>query len=334
METGMDVRGTTGIDTLFGTASADTYEGLQGSDTIVASGGSDVITGGFFRPAQAPPAPLFDSTYDQINYPGRASEYTFSFRNGKIIVTKPNGGSDTIDSIEGIWFQDEQAWYPIGDLVDGVTITRTFSETEILMGTRGNDTLTGADVLFDAFIGSAGSDSLDGRGAEYDQIDYAGSSSQYTFNQGADGVIVNKPDGGTDTLKNIDGLWFSGEGAWYALADLLDAGTGSGTDGNDLISGTRGDDVLSGLGGADVFDGSGGSDVIYGSGEGLADTDYDQVDYSGARADYRFERAGEAVHVFKPDGSRDTLVGIDGFWFGGEAQWYSTASLLGPDVAA
>ena len=200
------------------------------------------------------------NVYDQVDYPGDSRSYEF-VRNAdaSVSVTKPGGGVDTLFNIDGFWFSGEQAWYPIGDLVQAAS---------------GNQTITGGD--------------------DYDQVDYPGDSSEYTFVQNANGsVSVTKPGGGIDTLINIDGFWFQGEEAWYPIESLI------GQNGQTII-GTNA---------------------------------YDQVDYDGFRADYIFvENANGSVTVNRPGGVVDRLTRIDGFWFRGEEAWYSIEDILDPDT--
>ena len=195
-------------------------------------------------------------TYDQVDYPGRASDYTF-VRNSdvSVSVTKPDGSIDTLINIDGFWFSGEAQWYAIGTLVEPVS---------------GNQTITGT--------------------AGYDQVDYPGAASDYTFTLNTDGSVdVAKPDGTTDTLIDIDGIWFQGEEAWYAIESLTPP---SGR----TINGTA---------------------------------DYDQVDYEGNRTDYTFTRnADDSVTVIRPGGLIDTLNLIDGFWFLGEEAWYSIEDIF------
>jgi len=202
-----------------------------------------------------------DGGYDQIDYPGNSADYVF-IRNadGSVSVTKPDGVTDRLINIDGIWFNGEQQWYAIESL-----------EVPASSG----QTITGSSDT-------------------YDQVDYPGLSGEYSFVQNADAsVSVTKPGGEIDTLINIDGIWFSGEQQWFAIGDLIAAPTGDRT-----ITGGP---------------------------------DYDQVDYPGASSDYRFtERADGSVGVVKPDGSVDTLIDIDGFWFQGEQAWYPIESFITP----
>ncbi len=78
------------------------------------------------------------------------------------------------------------------------------------------------------------------------------------------------------------------------------------TNGPDELPGTSGTDDLSGLGGDDTFVGSDGPDTISG-GDGL-----DRVVYSGPREDYHQDLLPDgSILVTKPDGSTDTLTGIE-----------------------
>ena len=73
------------------------------------------------------------------------------------------------------------------------------------------------------------------------------------------------------------------------------------------------DVVITELNGQQVFQGDGG---------------YDQIDYDGNSADYRFIRNADiSVSVTKPDGVTDRLINIDGFWFDGEQKWYPIEDL-------
>lgn len=84
--------------------------------------------------------------YDQVDYPGSLSDYNFELQaNGQVFVIKPNGSYDILDSIEGIWFQGEGAWYSIDDAIAG-------------SGGGGGGSLTAGDVDFFAFAGQSNAD--------------------------------------------------------------------------------------------------------------------------------------------------------------------------------
>ncbi|MEL6859548.1 MAG: RICIN domain-containing protein [Pseudomonadota bacterium] len=200
------------------------------------------------------------SQYDQVDYPGRFADYTFT-RNAdnSVTVDRPDSERDLLRKIDGIWFQDEEEWYSINDVI-----------TEQAR----NQTITGT-------------------ASGYEQVDYNGFASEYTFTQNNDlSVSVDKPNGFTDRLIEIDGIWFLDEEAWYAVNSLVETPSGNQT---------------------------------Y---TGNPDT-YDQVDYPTGAADYQFNLiALGRVEVSKPDLSVDTLIDIDGIWFQEEAQWYAIDTLL------
>ena len=126
----------------------------------------------------------------------------------------------------------------VGEIIEGT------DGKDYLVGTDGNDTIDakgGKDVV----VGSLGDDAIDGGGSEYDQVDYSGAATDYTFTANSDGSItVSHPTNGTDTLKDIDGFWFTGEGKWYPIEDLVDP-VPTDTEGEE-IDGTNGNDYLFG----------------------------------------------------------------------------------------
>ncbi|MEP3654939.1 MAG: hypothetical protein ABJO36_08585 [Litorimonas sp.] len=197
------------------------FEWYAIGDLITPSNGGRTITGG--------------PDYDQVDYPGDSSDYTFSENtNGSVSVDKPDGSTDILTSIEGFWFQGEQAWYPIESLLP-----------------QTGQTIIGTNA--------------------YDQVDYDGFRSEYLFVQNANGTVtVNRPGGLIDTLTSIDGFWFRGEEAWYSIEDIFDGDTGTLIDGvitgshdvNDNLTGTSATDVFFAGRGNDLIRGLGGQDTL------------------------------------------------------------------------
>ncbi len=195
-----------------GTAGNDIIDMRGGRDVLIGSAGNDRIDGG-------------DAGYNQIDYDGFSRDYTFAANeDGTVTVVKPNG-TDIISNIGGFWFNGEQAWIPLEDLV----ISEPGGGPNTINGTNGVDFLNGTsrdDIIDmkggrDVLNGSAGNDRIDGGDTGYNQIDYDGASTDYTFARDTDGTVtVTKPNG-TDTLTNIGGFWFKGEGVWKALDDVL-----------------------------------------------------------------------------------------------------------------
>ena len=317
-----------------GTDGDDIINGFGGLDVIGGSTGDDLIRGG-------------DSGYNQVDYDGAVADYKF-VRNadGTVTVTKPaDTGTDTLVDIEGFWFRGEGVWKPLEDVLDptsappqGKTIIGT-AGNDYLAGTIGSDVIDGLDGL-DVFGGSKGDDLIRGGDSGYNQVDYDGAVADYKFVRNEDGTVtVTKPAGsGTDTLVDIEGFWFRGEGVWKPLEDVLDASSAPppgetiiGTTGDDYLIGTAGNDIIDTLSGLDVVRGSKGNDVMTGTAEG-----YDQVDYIGSLSDYTFTANDDGtVTVAKEGGTQtDTLTDFDGFWFIGEDQYYALDEVLAASDAA
>lgn len=311
------IDGTAGRDFLVGTNENDVITGRAGEDYLYGGKGDDILDGGD------------DSDYNQVSFDGNAREYTFS-RNpdGSVTVKHPVFGTDILKNIDGLWFDGEAKWYALEDVLPplpGKTVTGT-SGQDFLWGTNGNDVLIGL-AGDDYFYGGRGDDIFDGGPeGDYNQVNYEGSAKDYTFTRNADGsVTVKHPIFGTDTLKNIDGLWFDGEARWYALDDLLPKPSGrvfEGTAGADAIEGTSGDDVFNGRGGDDTFVGGRGNDRFNG-GEG-----YDQVDFFGTREEYAIKKnADGTVTISHATWGSDTLDNIEGIYFYGDGKWIDPNSV-------
>lgn len=315
------IEGTAGDDFLFGSVGDDVMNGNGGEDTFASSLGNDAINGNA-------------GEYSQVNYPGSASDYLFTLNtNGSVTVSGALTGTDVLTEIDGIWFTGEENWYPISDLLEstGGPIEGT-SGDDYLLGTDGADVMNGNGGE-DTFLGSLGDDTINGNAAAYSQVDYFGTASDYSFVRNEDGSItVTGAQTGTDTLNDIDGIWFVGEEAWYDIDDLISNPPGSieGSSGDDLLYGTTDSETYNGNGGSDTFVGSLGDDVINGNA-----SDYSQVNYEGAASDYSIVRNGDgSITVSRSGFGTDTLNNIDAFWFAGEDQWYDANDLAGNAISA
>ena len=195
------ITGTTGNNTLRGNNQNNTFYGDRGNDGIDGNGGN----------------------YNQVDYDGALIEYTFT-RNadGSVTASHATWGTDTLTDIDGFWFAREQAWYSIDDAINLTSAQPAFrlDDDGVLNGTPGNDRMigTGAD---DFYYGGTGNDVYDGNGG-YNQVNYDGALADYTVTRNGNGSYTfDHPVWGTDTLTNIDGLWFGGEGQWYAVDEGL-----------------------------------------------------------------------------------------------------------------
>lgn len=159
-----------------------------------------------------------DGEYDQVDYDGSLSDYVFTRNDdGTVTVMHPTLGTDTLSSIEGFWFNGEAAWYSLDQAIE----LTNGNMNPVVFGTIGNDNLVGS-AINNTFIASQGNDMIDGNGGAYNQVDYQGALSDYQITQNADGTVsVSHAFLGTDILTDIDGFWFSGEAAWYSIADAI-----------------------------------------------------------------------------------------------------------------
>ncbi len=314
------IEGTSGDDVLFGSAQDDVMNGNGGEDTFISSLGNDTINGN-------------PDAYSQVNYEGGAADYTFTENvDGTIKVEGVLTGSDTLSNINGIWFSGDQQWFQIDGLLQSGGPIEGTSGNDYLTGTVGDDVMNGNGGQ-DVFRSSLGDDVINGNPSNYSQVDYEGSSTDYSFVQNIDGsVSVTGALTGADTLNSINGIWFLAEERWYDINNLIDnpSNTIEGTTGDDLIYGTAASETINGNGGSDVFVGSLGDDVVNGNAAA-----YSQMNYDGAAADYTFVRNNDGSITVSDGGlGVDTLNNIDAFWFAGEDQWYDAATLVGANTQA
>ena len=102
---GQTITGTAGEDFLEGTSGDDTIDGLGGIDVLFGSRGNDILRGG-------------DDGYNQINYIGSRSDFVFAQNtDGTISATSALTDTDIITDIVGIYFETEEEWYAVDDLV-------------------------------------------------------------------------------------------------------------------------------------------------------------------------------------------------------------------------
>lgn len=310
--------GTSGDDFLAATTGNDLIRAGDGDDTLYGGLGDDILIG--------------EGGSNQVNFDGSSTDYTFTaYGDGSVSVTSTISGTDTLIDISSVWFIGEGAWYDITDLyvdIDGLRLTEGTSGTDFLYGSDFRDIIRGGDGN-DQINGSLGNDILLGEGGS-NQVNYNGHSSDYTFTQNADGTVTAvHASSGTDLLSNISGVWFHGEGAWYAMSSLTSGNTGpaqtiTGTSGDDFLSGTSGDDIIRGGGGTDTLFGGLGNDILIGEGGG-----YNQANYDGSSSDYTFTHNFDgSVTVESATYGIDTLVDIGGIWFNGEGAWYAIGDLF------
>ena len=326
VDPGQHIMGTAGNDFLEGGSGDDHIMGGAGNDTLYGGKGNDTLDGE-------------TGTYNQADYDGAASDYVFT-RNadGTVTVNNATYGTDTLVEIGGIWFRGEAKWYALSSLVTTGGGGTGGHEGNHITGTAGNDYLVGTSAADhiqagdgnDTLVGGGGDDYLDGQGGTYNQVDYTGRASDYTFVRNGDGTVTARSAAeGVDTLAGIGGIWFSGEAKWYALDQLVTTAPGTvntivASAAGGWLNGTAGDDEFIGGAGNDVFHGGKGND-IYRGGTG----NYNQVDFDGRKADYTFsENADGSITASHALYGTDVLHDIDGAWFYDDATWSSVTDLV------
>lgn len=193
--------GNTGNNQMIGSNQNDIFYGDRGNDFINGNGGN----------------------YNQVEYDGALVEYTFTLNaDGTVTASHATWGVDTLVDIDGFWFIREQAWYSMDQAIAASEGQPEFrlDDDGVLNGTPGNDIMTGTNQD-ELYYGGTGNDSYNGGGG-FDQVNFDGSLSDYTVTQNGNGSYTfDHPVWGTDTLTNIEGLWFAGEAQWYAVDDGL-----------------------------------------------------------------------------------------------------------------
>lgn len=312
--------GGTGEDLLRGGAGDDTIVGGADQDTVIyddATEGVDVDLANYTATGGAGN----DAIYQVENVTGSDHDDTIT-GDHKANILDGGAGDDTLaggagnDTLRGGDGNDtadySAATAPVtanlatGTAQVGASETDKLNSIENLIGSSGNDTLTGSDadnILMgglgnDTLIGNGGDDVLEG-GAGDDVLD--GGEGDDTINGGDGGDVINAGAGndtvdggagndiilagaGNDTLAGGDGtdtLDLS-EATSGATVDLS-AGTASSAEtgddvisgfenvtggaGSDTITGSDGANVIAGGAGDDVLDGGAGNDTVSG-GEG------------------------------------------------------------------
>lgn len=290
--------------------SGEYLSGTAANDTFDVWGGSNTINGG--------------EGVDTVVYYSWMSDYQIGKNpNGTISLIQSQwigGLTDTLSNIERLSF-----------VADGVVL-----ETAELpaLGTNEADSITGSiqsDILYgmggnDTISSSSGNDYVDG-GDGVDLVTYSEYSTDFRVSREVDGSISVAQSGSpykSDTLLNIESIYFSADSTTFLVSELPSLGTvgndiitGSergenlyGQDGDDEIHGLAGDDFVTGNDGVDILDGGDGNDALSG---GIGDDTLS----GGSGSDY-----------INGDEGNDLLIGGDGDDFLDGGQGTDTYSLV------
>ena len=163
--------------------------------------------------------------YDQVNYFGptsNRSNFTVTQNpDGTIKIVSAEFGTDTLDNIEGVWFDNQFKWYTIEDLLNPIKTYFTTPTKPVLEGTSVKEIFIG-DSNVNWFIGNGGGDTYNGNG-EYDQVEYYGPDayrSNFIFSNNLDGSVTAVSPYGREIYIDIEGVWFGTEQAWYSVDSL------------------------------------------------------------------------------------------------------------------
>jgi Ca2+-binding RTX toxin-like protein len=232
---GLNIRGSSGNDSLVGRDGNDLLNGLGGNDYLYGDSGNDTLLGGGGNDS------LYGS-FDNDFLNGGTDDDSLNGSQGNDFLSGREGndylyGNDGNDTLLG-WTGDDALYGSFGnDIINGWTGNNT------LNGGGGNDILNSYE----------GNDSLDG-GDENDII----------YGRGGNDYLLG--DDGNDTL-----LSGTGDDSIYGSFgnDIINSDEGddsvNGGDENDIIYGRGGNDYLLGDDGNDTLLGGTGFDSIYGS---------------------------------------------------------------------
>jgi Ca2+-binding RTX toxin-like protein len=297
----LEMRGTSGADTLVGTNAADLLDGKGGGDVEVGNGGGDTFV--FDRGYGALEIDEFDSEVAPRNVLELGEGIVMSTLHvaasadrSSIVLTDGVAGDQitidgaldaSFDGVQVVQFADGQSW-TAQQLVQ-MELEATVGADTLVGSTEGNffDGQGGGDVE----VGNGGNDTFvfnEGYGSlEIDELDY-GAAPENVLQLGA-GItqssislaissdhkslmISDGVDGDQITLDNVFSNQYAGvqqvdfaDGSTLSATQLLQMVQGSGSGAN-YIFGTSGSDELSGTAEADVFDGLGGDDFEQGGG--------------------------------------------------------------------
>jgi len=223
--------GGAGGDTLTGSLLANLLDGGPGVDTLLGGAGTDELIGG--------------SGADTLDGNTGVDTVSYASQGASVVANLTGGTGDDGGSEDG----------PVGD-------RDSIQSVENLIGTDGNDTLTGSSEANrldggagnDTLVGGSGPDVLVGN-AGVDTVSYAshGASVTATLNgaSGDDGGSVDGPVGDRDsihsTVENLIGTNGGDTLTGSSVANRLDGGAG-----NDTLVGRSGADVLVGGTGVDT----------------------------------------------------------------------------------
>ncbi|CEJ13853.1 Bifunctional hemolysin/adenylate cyclase precursor [bacterium YEK0313] len=289
------ITGGTGSDVLYGLAGNDTLVGGDGNDWLVGGAGADALIGGagldwaqYFSATSAVTIDLASGvhggdaagdTFDNIEYisgsnfgdhlAGDANaNYLWGEGGNDYLVGR--GGADILHGGVGT----DTAAYTASDAAVTINLVTNvnsggeaagdiLASIENIHGSAHDDVLTG-DTAANVFMGNTGNDFLDG-GAGNDTL-FGGAGDDVFIVDSFNDIVYEFANEGNDEVRSTAASYVLKPG--YEIERLTYIGTGSftgtGNEGNNIITGGSGSDTLSGLAGNDILIGGDGNDILIG----------------------------------------------------------------------
>lgn len=343
--------GNLGANSLFGNAGNDTLSGEAGNDYLEGGAGNDVYR--FARGWGVDTVHNYESAsngLDAIEFAaGIAPSDILVSRSGTNLVLSLSGSSDKI-TVNNYFSSEGATSYAVDEIrfANGVRWGVSSVKAMVLLGTSGNDTLTGyvsADSISggagndsisggdgnDSLYGGSGNDVLDG-GNGIDRLDggigndtLRGGAGDDVFVVDAVGDVVSDTSG-IDTVEASIAYTLGGEIEHHTLTGSADL-YGNGNALNNTLIGNSGANRLEGGAGNDTLVGGAGSDTyVFGLGDGqdvIQNTDaapqsVDLLLFGAGISieDLWFRQSGSNLEVSVVGGQE--RVSIDN-WYGGNA---------------
>jgi Ca2+-binding RTX toxin-like protein len=215
---------------------------------------------------------------------------------------------------------DDQSVFDITSVFHGLV-----SKAQIILGTAGNDTITGtsaSELIFgmgsdDVIDGGAGNDFILG-GSGNDRLSGGDNDDDLFGGSGNDTLYGNaKSDrlrggSGVDALFGGDGIdWLDGEAGNDVLYGEADLDTLRGSAGNDTLYGGIGNDTLLGDAGDDSLYGGDGNDVLDGGVDSRTRINSDLVDGESGDDEIRTRGNESEFDKIQGGGGTDRLTSTD-----------------------
>ncbi|MEM8625276.1 MAG: hypothetical protein AAGG47_17375, partial [Pseudomonadota bacterium] len=228
------IDGTRGNDTLIGTDDADVIAGKGGDDELRGFGGNDNLRGnkGNDNLRGNKGNDTLDGGIGDDTLAGGAGVDTADY--GNLVIKRVSGTIAGLDVDLRANASASGAFALHSSTNNALSWTDALSGIENVIGTHRNDRFIGnaADNVFDGgsevgrddrvttFADKQGGQSY---GVTADVVEYFGREDQYLFTRNTDGDLVvssSTRNIGTDTLRDIEFLYFAGQNRLVAVEDL------------------------------------------------------------------------------------------------------------------